>query len=259
MKIAGLKVVCLLLSAMFAVAACGGAEDTPMTADMVEWGYDGPGAPENWASLSEEYAPCADGEQQSPVDITGYEKGDAGPISFSYGSDATDVRNDGKFVYVDYAPGNTLSIGHRNFDLGTAHLHSPSEHLIDGVSFAAELHLVHSNAEGQLAAVALMFKLGDPSPLVQAILDAAPDTGKTLESGVTLNAGGYVPTGRGYYRYDGSKTTPPCHEPVVWHVMSEPESISQEQVNNLLALSGGPNNRPVQPRGNRVIIIGGAS
>ncbi len=259
MKIAGLKVACLLLSAMFAVAACGGAEDTPMTADMVEWGYDGPGAPENWASLSEEYAPCADGEQQSPVDITGYEKGDAGPISFSYGSDATDVRNDGKFVHVDYAPGNTLSIGQRTFELATAHLHSPSEHLIDGVSFAAELHLVHADAGGQLAAVALLFRLGEPSPLVQAILDAALDAGKTVDSGITLNAGVYFPTGRGYYRYDGSKTTPPCHEPVAWYAMSEPETISQEQVNNLLALSGGPNNRPVQPRGNRVIIIGGAS
>jgi carbonic anhydrase len=39
--------------------------------------------------------------------------------------------------------------------------------------------------------------------------------------------------------------------------MSEPESISQEQVNNLLALSGGPNNRPVQPRGDRRILAGG--
>ena len=40
--------------------------------------------------------------------------------------------------------------------------------------------------------------------------------------------------------------------------MRDPRSISPEQVNKLLSLSGGPNNRPVQPVGSRVIVIGGA-
>ena len=43
-----------------------------MAADAVEWGYEGPIGPERWASLSEAYAACG-GEQQSPVDISGYE------------------------------------------------------------------------------------------------------------------------------------------------------------------------------------------
>ena len=133
--------VCLL-SAMLAMAACNGGEDATTPADAVEWGYEGPGAPESWALLSEEYADCADGEQQSPVDIAGYVEGDAAPVSFSYGSDATAVRNDGKFVHVDYAPGSAFSLGQRSFELKSAHLHAPSEHLIDGASFAAELHLV---------------------------------------------------------------------------------------------------------------------
>ncbi len=257
MKFPGLTLVCLL-SAVFAIAACDGGEDAQMTGDAAEWGYDGPGAPENWAALSEEYATCADGEQQSPVDITAYEEGDAGPISLFYGSDATTVRNDGKFVNVDYAPGNTLSAGQRTFELKSAHLHSPSEHRIDGVSFAAELHLVHEDADGHLAAVALLFRLGEPSPVVQAILDAAPAAGDAVTAGIALNAGGYVTDELGHYQYDGSKTTPPCYEPVAWYVIRDPKTVSPEQVDNLLALSGGPNNRPVQPRGSRVIIIGGA-
>ena len=216
------------------------------------------GAPGNWFSLSEEYATCADGDQQSPVDITTYEKGDDGPISFSYGSDARSVRNDGKFVHVDYAPGNTLSFGQRTFELKSAHLHSPSEHRIGGVSFAAELHLIHTDADGHLVVVALLFRLGEPSPVVQAVLDAAPTAGDTVSGGITLNVGGYATGGLGYYQYDGSKTTPPCHEPVGWYVMREPKTISPEQVNNLLVLSGGPNNRPIQPTGSRVIVIGGA-
>ena len=256
MKIAGLMLASIL-SAMFAIAACDGGEGETMTADTVEWGYEGPSAPENWASLSEEYATCANGKQQSPIDIAGYEEGDAGPISFLYASDATAVRNDGKSVHVDYAPGNALSVGHRTFELKSLHFHSPSEHRIDGMSFAAELHLVHEDAGGRLAVVALLFRLGGPSPLMQAIIDAAPDAGNTVSGGITLNAAAYVPGEPGYYQYDGSKTTPPCHEPVDWYVMRELKPISQEQVNDLRALSGGHNNRPVQPRGSRVIIIGG--
>ena len=158
MKIAGLVLVCLL-SAVFVLASCGDGEQPP--ADAVEWGYTGPGAPENWASLSEEYATCADGQQQSPIDITGYEMTDAEPISFLYDSDAAAVRNDGRFVHIDYAPGSMLSVDKQIFELKTAHLHSPSEHWIDGVSFAAELHLVHADADGRLAAVGLLFKMGD--------------------------------------------------------------------------------------------------
>ena len=254
----GVLTLAFLLPTMFAIASCGGGGDTPATDQAVAWGYQGPGAPKNWASLSEDYATCADGQQQSPVDITGYQKGDAGPISFSYSSDATTVRNDGHFVHVEYAPGSALTVGQRTFELKSAHLHSPSEHRVDGIGFAAELHLVHAHADGNLAVAGLLFTLGEPNPAVEAILNAAPAVGNTVNTGIELNAAGYAPGETGYYRYDGSKTTPPCHEPVGWYVMREPKTISQEQVNQLLALSGGPNNRPVQPVGARVIAVSGA-
>ena len=225
----------------------------------VEWGYAGPGAPENWAALSEEYATCANGEQQSPIDISGYVTAETDrPILFSYVSNANAVRNDGKFVHVDYAPGNILTVGQQPFTLESAHFHSPSEHRIDGVSFAAELHLVHADADGNLAVVGLLFTLGEPSPVVQEVLDAAPPAGKTSSEGFALNASGFAPEELGYYRYDGSKTTPPCDEPVDWYVMREPRPISAEQVNGLLALNGGPNNRPIQTKGNRIVTAGGS-
>ena len=229
------------------VGGCGRGEQA------VEWGYSGPGAPENWAALSPEYATCANGVQQSPIDIAGFTAAETDRvISFSYVSNAKAVRNDGKFVHVDYAPGNILAVGQRAFTLQSAHFHSPSEHRIDGASFAAELHLVHADADGNLAVVGLLFTPGIPSPMVQEVLDAAPPAGETSSQGFALNAGGFAPEDLGYYRYDGSKTTPPCDEPVDWYVMREPMPISAEQVNRLLALSGGPNNRPVQPPGNRV-------
>ena len=221
----------------------------------MEWGYSGPGAPEHWASLSDEYAACADGTQQSPIDITGYEQGDAEPISMDYSGHATSITNDGKFVRVDYLSGNTLGVGLRTYQLQSAHFHAPSEHLIDGESFAAELHLVHSDARGNLAVVGVLYRLGAPSPVVQAFLDAAPPAGDTVFDVVRPNARDYVPGDLSHYRYDGSKTTPPCDEPVDWYVMRQQATVSQGQVDGLLALSGGPNSRPVQPIGDRVITL----
>ena len=236
------------------VGGCGQGEQA------VEWGYSGPGAPENWAALSPEYATCAIGVQQSPVDISGYVRAEIDrPISFSYVSNAKAVRNDGKFVHVDFAPGNTLTVGQQTFALESAHFHSPSEHQVDGSSFAAELHLVHADSDGNLAVVGLLFTPGEPSLVVQEVLDAAPRAGETSSEGLALNASGFAPEDLGYYRYDGSKTTPPCDEPVDWHVMREPKTISPDQVNSLLALSGGPNNRPIQPTGNRVVTSIGAA
>ena len=237
---------------------CDDDDDIASPPAAPAWGYEGPAAPEHWASLSEAYATCA-GEEQSPVDITAYEQGDGGPLSFSYGSDASAVRNDRKFVHADYAEGSTLRAGQRTFGLKSAHLHAPSEHRVEGVEFAAELHVVHADAGGDLAVVGLLFELGEPSSLVQAILDAAPPAGETRNGGITLNAAACAPEDSAYYSYDGSKTTPPCPEGVSWFVMREPRTISQAQVDGLLALSGGPNNRPVQPVGGRAIRLGGLS
>ena len=233
-------------------------DDTASQPAAAAWGYEGPGGPEHWASLAEAYAGCA-GEQQSPVDITAYEQGDGGPLSFSYGGGASAARYDGMFVHADFEDGSTLRAGQRTFGLKSAHLHAPSEHRIEGVEFAAELHVVHADAGGDLAVVGLLFEHGEPSPAVQAILDAAPPAGETVSEGIPLNAGAYVPGNAAYYQYAGSKTTPPCDEGVSWFVMREPRTISREQVDGLLALSGGPSNRPVQPIGGRAILLGGLS
>ena len=245
-RAAWLMLACLV--ALLTGVSCDGG------GQLAQWGYAGQGAPQHWAALSPEYAACAEGKQQSPIDIAGYDNSSgAAPISFAYNTDAMAIRNDGRTVNVDYGAGNTLSVGQRDYALKSAHLHSPSEHLVDGESFAAELHLVHSDADGNLAVIGLMFKLGLPSPMVQEILDAAPDAGDVSLGGFTLNAKGYAPDDTGHYRYDGSKTTPPCDEPVDWYVMHRHKTISAEQVAGLLAQSGGANNRPVQPLGNRMI------
>ena len=106
----------VVVSLMAILSACG--SDSP-----IEWGYSGPGAPENWAALSPDFAACASGKQQSPIDITGYQAGGPGPISFSYTTAEATLRNDGRQVHADYAPGNTAMLGGREFKLKSVHFH----------------------------------------------------------------------------------------------------------------------------------------
>lgn len=222
----------------------------------VEWGYSGAGAPERWASLSPDFAACANGKQQSPVDITGYVTGDLGPISLAFGEAEAKLHNDGRQVGAEYGSGNVSTLGGRKYRLNSAHFHSPSEHTVDGRSFSAELHLVHADTRGNLAVVGVLFDLGQPNPFLQTILDAAPSLGESSNARILLPAA--LPSELSYYRYDGSKTTPPCDEPVDWYVLRSTMTVSQGQVEAMQALSGGPNNRPVQPLGGRVITVGGA-
>ena len=222
---------------------------------VVAWGYDGPGAPQHWGSLSDEYATCSEGKRQSPIDIGMCRQVEDASIEFSYTVAATEVRSDGIFFHIDFPPGNALTIGHRVYQLHTAHFHVPSEHHRTGRSYASELHLVHQDAAGNLAVVGQWFALGAPSALVRAVLEVV-EAGFTPADGLALDAGSFLPDQPGYYRYDGSKTTPPCDEPVEWYVMRHPKTISADQVDNLMELSGGPNNRPVQPLGGRSVILG---
>jgi hypothetical protein len=65
---------------------------------------------------------------------------------------------------------------------------------------------------------------------------------------------------RRYYRYDGSLTTPPCYESVIWSVLQEPLHISLKQLHAFHLLHGEKSKlmrdtyRPVQPIGKRILF-----
>ena len=225
-----------------------------MTHDEIHWGYSGSIGPENWATLSEQYRPCGEGTEQSPVNITGYVPVQDDPITFSYAGAATAIRNNGHTVYLDYGLGDSIEVGGQSYELQGIHYHSPAEHLLDGESFAAELHLVHQGASGSLAVVGLLFRTGEPSPIIQSLIDAAPDAGASVELDDGPASSGCVPHVLDYYGYNGSLTTPPCTEGVRWIVMQSVGTVSREQAIRLQEMAGGPNNRPVQPIGGRQIF-----
>ena len=236
--------------------ACGGEEVVEEVAETVEWGYSGAGAPENWASISEENASCGNGAQQSPIDITGYSQGSSPPLSFSYRKEAEGVTNVGTSVAATYPTGNRLGFGERTYQLETVTPHTPSEHHIDGKSYALELQLLHSQTFGDVAVVSRLYDIGEADPVIQEIIDNAPGEVGTSEVTGILNARGLTTRDLGYYSYKGSMTTPPCAEPVDWFVMLEIGTVSQAQVDALKAITGD-NNRPLQALGGREVFTSG--
>ena len=61
-----------------------------------------------------------------------------------------------------------------------------------------------------------------------------------------------LPLKRGYYRYNGSLTYPPCTEGVLWYVFEEPLEVGVSQIARIIHAVGG-NARPVQPLNGRTI------
>ena len=194
--------------------------------------------------------------QQSPVDIAGYAAGGASELSFVYDGGADHLTNTGEFVKVIYENGGGIRLGDSAYNLVEAHFHTPAEHTLEGQRFALETHLVHRNEYDEIAVVGILYWLGRPNAAIQAILDSAPGLGDADVPTSAIPASNFLPANHDYYAYTGSLTTPPYTEGVRWHVMSEAQEISEEQADQLAALTGGgANNREVQPLNGREIRL----
>lgn len=219
------------------------------------WGYEGETGPARWGALAAEYRLCAEGRNQSPVDITGAIAAELPSLQFAYGPAGIRMQNNGHTVQVDYAPGHLLRVGERIYELKQFHFHAPGENRIDGRQYPMEAHLVHGDGEGNLAVVGVMFEAGPASPLLSQLWAQLPSAGRepvALEDAVSAQA--LLPAGRDYYRYNGSLTTPPCSEGVLWLVMKDALSASPAQIAHFEQLMGHPNNRPVQPAFARPVL-----
>jgi carbonic anhydrase len=224
-------------------------------AEGAHWGYDGDNGPQHWGELDSAYGVCSTGKNQSPVDISGTIEGDLPEIAFSYSSNASNVVNNGHTVQVNYAPGSTISVNGQQFELKQFHFHAPSENTLNGEHFPMEAHFVHADARGNLAVVAVMFREGAANPELEKAWSVMPEkAGESKPLTSTVNAASLLPASHDYYRFNGSLTTPPCSEGVVWLVMKDADTASKEQIERFTHAVHHDNNRPVQPLNARVIV-----
>jgi carbonic anhydrase len=145
-------------------------------------------------------------------------------------------------------------LGGEQYELQQLHFHRPSEDKVNGHSFDLEIHLVHTNARGELAVVAIFAQKGAANETIEKILAATPNTpGPEREvRGFQINASEILPANANYFTYRGSLTTPPCTEGVTWLVLKTPITVSAEELKAFAAVFR-PNARPIQSLGMRVV------
>ena len=244
-------------------AWCGAiafAEHSIATLDGPEWTYEGANGPESWGELSDEFAVCSSGTQQSPIDLRNASSVDAerSELEFDYKSTPLSIVNNGHTIQINYQPGSTLTLNGQTYDLLQFHFHDPSEHTVDSNVYPMEAHLVHQNADtGELAVVGILLDIGgEENAALRPVWDNIPmEAGPAVDvEGVEVNIAELLPNNvQDNYRYFGSLTTPPCSETVNWIVMKQPVTVSFQQVEQF-ADAVGENARPVQALGRRFVL-----
>ncbi|MBR9878093.1 MAG: carbonic anhydrase family protein [Gammaproteobacteria bacterium] len=228
-------------------AAMAAAPDEP------RWSYTGDTGPAHWADIDDDFRMCGLGHNQSPVDIQGAIDAELPPLQLDYATNGTRVVNNGHTVQVASAEGNTLALDGDLFTLQQMHFHAPSEHTIDGRRFPLEAHLVHSDKDGNLAVVTVLFEEAEENAALRSLADSLPDTaGERADVAGMVNFTKILPARQEYFRLNGSLTTPPCSEGVRWVIMQTPQGISAEQVEAFSTAIGEANHRPLQPLNARV-------
>lgn len=219
-----------------------------------DWSYDGEHGPTHWGAINHDYATCEAGTTQSPIDIRGAKSTDLPAISFDYHAATLDIVNNGHTIQVNVPSGNSITVGGKRYDLVQFHFHHPSEERIGGKGFPMVAHLVHKDAEGKLAVVAVLLKQGKANAVLDTLWSHLPKKTEEVQTveGVSISPADLLPADHGYYTFAGSLTTPPCTEGVTWFVLKTPMQVSSAEVATFAHVY--PHNaRPVQPLNGRPI------
>jgi len=221
------------------------------------------------------YPVCTNGRSQSPININTTAITEFGQDNFLsrtgwHPLSGLRVANTGRSIsffneqmgYVKLL-GKSAQVPHY-FTLTQVNLHMPSEHLIDGRQFAAELSVIHKEQVSVLETgsdmliTSFMFNVGTVrNPLLDQLLGQVPTMPGQWTQVQTpidlLRSLGPALDGN-FYRYSGSITAPSCAETVKWLVFEKALNMSQDQWVSFKAMFPNPsNNRPVQPLYGRTV------
>jgi carbonic anhydrase len=246
MPVRGQIIRCGVIAALVASAASA--------AEGPHWAYTGHGGPKEWGSMDTGFASCKLGHLQSPIDIRGARPADLPAIKFDYKPSVLKLIDNGHTIQVNYDPGSWIDVGGARYELVQFHFHHPSEEKVAGKAHAMVAHLVHRNAEGKLAVVAILLDGGGASQFIDAVWKNIPhEKGREVTvADRAIDVTKLLPAKRDYYTYQGSLTTPPCSEGVTWFVLKSPVSIANSDIAAFARLYP-LNARPAQPLNGRTI------
>lgn len=222
-------------------AACASSSDE-------KWSYEGANGPNHWQAM------CQDGKNQSPINVTASLNAKLPPLALHYNSKARMATHNGHAIQLGFHGEPYLTVEGEKVKLLQTHFHSPSENTIEGEQFPLEAHYVHQSKDGALTVLAVLFREGAQNKSLAKIIHDMPKKAGATTHPKKLKAGDLLPDNLGYYRYNGSLTTPPCSEGVRWLVLKSHPEISANQIQAFKAPFHGPTNRPVQPLNARHIL-----
>ncbi|DBA01123.1 TPA: hypothetical protein N0F65_001751 [Lagenidium giganteum] len=261
--------------ALFAVAVVG---DAPVAPGSKEWGYREHDAnmygPSQWGIAF----PKCNGSRQSPIDITTgtcgeYSNGQS--LQFDGECTAFKMKQTSDSYKGEVQSGTcTVAANSAKYSMLQFHIHSPSEHTVDGKVYDAEAHFVHRSEDGSKLLVVGLFLQKEANANTDPWLASVWNTLSNVNSNKTtsIELGSYASVlqsqvAKGHlYNYPGSLTTPSCDEIVDWWVIETPLAVSpedfdqfQQHLARLPVTDKGNGARPVQPLNGREISIYSAS
>lgn len=223
-------------------------------AEGAHWSYEGDTGPAKWGDLDPASKTCAIGSQQSPIDVEAAVKAQLPALKLNWPKRPDTIVNNGHTIQLNFAAGNTLQLGDTKYTLVQLHFHRPSEHLVAGKNFAMEAHFVHRAESGALAVVGVLMTPGKPNAAFSKIIATMPAAeGPAVKADAAIDPNVLLPAQRGYYRYPGSLTTPPCAEIVEWLLLKTPISVADADVASFAKLYP-MNARPAQKDNRRYVL-----
>lgn len=233
-----------------------GHSSSEHASDAPHWSYSGEKGQEHWGELSEEYATCENGREQSPIDIKAPTQARFSPPVLNYNATGGTAMDNGHTLKVSFELGSSIQLDGLLYRLVELHFHATSEHTLEGTKYPAELHFVHKTFDGHVAVIGVLLERGTkPDAAWGSVIDAlasAPAVGGAEVKKLQLQQ--IMPRDMEVYRYQGSLTTPPCSEGVKWSLVTEPVKVSAKQLAKLTKRYSA-NSRAVQPQNEREVLV----
>ncbi|KAL8564433.1 hypothetical protein ACOMHN_057455 [Nucella lapillus] len=214
-----------------------------------------------------QYAACGR-RAQSPINIDLHRLVRAPTLGFlpgNYGTDHLDMAllNNGHTVEVEVSGHNKVTLRGgglpSTYTLAQFHFHwgsrnsRGSEHTLDGRAAPMEMHLVHyrdsygslkaaADKKDGLAVLSFLFNVSHRNEVIQEHLLSSFNRVHYSGSETEIHPfalDDLLPRGWKdgvYFRYQGSLTTPPCHESVIWTVFNSPIQIATDQLDMFRSL-----------------------
>jgi carbonic anhydrase len=190
---------------------------------------------------------CATGTRQSPINIVSSNvTSSSGKIILSGYVNSSDIdicltHLTLKTTYTDTEMDIRENTNWTKWHSLQFHFHSPSEHQIDGVYSAAELHMVFQGITlpDQLSVFGFLFDIdedAEPNEFIESLkLEDLDHTQAESCNALHISLSKLFEslTSHKKYNYQGSLTTPPCTENVEWFVFKDTIKITSAELDHM--------------------------